>query len=65
MEQATFRELILRNVEAKNAAASGLDGVVCSPLEAALVKERCGADFRPSPPASGSRTVPPATRSGS
>ena len=23
----------------------GLDGVVCSPLEAALVKERCGADF--------------------
>ena len=30
---------------AKNAAASGLDGVVCSPLEAALVKERCGADF--------------------
>ena len=28
-----------------NAAASGLDGVVCSPLEAALVKERCGADF--------------------
>ena len=30
---------------AKNAAASGLDGVVCSPLEAALVKEHCGADF--------------------
>ena len=30
---------------AKNAASSGLDGVVCSPLEAALVKERCGADF--------------------
>lgn len=30
---------------AKNAAASGLDGVVCSPLEAALVKERCGGDF--------------------
>ena len=30
---------------AKNAAASGLDGVVCSPLEAALVKERCGAGF--------------------
>ena len=30
---------------AKNAAASGLDGVVCSPLEAALVKERCGANF--------------------
>ena len=30
---------------AKNAAASDLDGVVCSPLEAALVKERCGAGF--------------------
>ena len=30
---------------AGNAAASGLDGVVCSPLEAALVKERCGAGF--------------------
>ena len=30
---------------AQNAAASGLDGVVCSPLEAALVKERCGRDF--------------------
>ena len=30
---------------AKNAAASGLDGVVCSPLEAALVKECCGAGF--------------------
>lgn len=30
---------------ARNAAASGLDGVVCSPLEAALVKERCGGKF--------------------
>lgn len=30
---------------AKNAAACGLDGVVCSPLEAALVKERCGGAF--------------------
>ena len=30
---------------AKNAASSGLDGVVCSPLEAALVKERCGETF--------------------
>ncbi len=30
---------------AKNAAASGLDGVVCSPLEAALVKERCEDRF--------------------
>lgn len=30
---------------AENAAWSGLDGVVCSPLEAAKVKERCGAGF--------------------
>ena len=30
---------------AKNAADSGLDGVVCSPLEAALVKEKCGESF--------------------
>lgn len=30
---------------AANAAAAGLDGVVCSPLEAAVVKERCGKDF--------------------
>ena len=30
---------------ASNAKAAGLSGVVCSPLEAALVKEACGADF--------------------
>ena len=30
---------------AKNAAGCGLDGVVCSPLEAALVKENCGENF--------------------
>lgn len=30
---------------AKNAADSGLDGVVCSPLEAGKVKEACGKDF--------------------
>ncbi len=30
---------------AQNAARCGLDGVVCSPLEAALVKERCGSGF--------------------
>lgn len=30
---------------AKNAAGAGLDGVVCSPLEAALVKEHCGEGF--------------------
>ena len=30
---------------AHNAKLAGLDGVVCSPLEASLVKERCGKDF--------------------
>ncbi len=30
---------------ARNAKAAGLDGVVCSPLEARRVKETCGADF--------------------
>ena len=30
---------------AQNAQEAGLDGVVCSPLEAALVKEACGAEF--------------------
>ncbi len=30
---------------AKNAMTSGLDGVVCSPLEAGKVKEVCGANF--------------------
>ena len=30
---------------ARNACEAGLDGVVCSPLEAALVKEACGSGF--------------------
>lgn len=30
---------------ADNARKAGLDGVVCSPLEASLVKKRCGNDF--------------------
>ena len=30
---------------AENARAAGLDGVVCSPLEAGMVKEACGSDF--------------------
>ena len=30
---------------AQNAAKSGLDGVVCSPLEAGIVHEKCGQDF--------------------
>ncbi|WP_304965374.1 orotidine-5'-phosphate decarboxylase [uncultured Oscillibacter sp.] len=41
--EAPMAETVL--AYAKNAAASGLDGVVCSPLEAALVKERCGENF--------------------
>lgn len=30
---------------AQNAAAAGLDGVVCSPLEAGIVHEKCGSNF--------------------
>ena len=30
---------------ALNAKTAGLDGVVCSPLEAGIVKERCGKEF--------------------
>ncbi len=30
---------------AQNAKAAGLDGVVCSPLESALVKDACGGSF--------------------
>ena len=30
---------------ANNAKIAGLDGVVCSPLEASIVKERCGKEF--------------------
>ena len=30
---------------AANAKEAGLDGVVCSPLEASIVKDRCGRDF--------------------
>lgn len=30
---------------ARNAEIAGLDGVVCSPLEASIVKESCGQDF--------------------
>ena len=30
---------------AQNAKEAGLDGVVCSPLEAAMVKEACGSSF--------------------
>ena len=30
---------------AQNAREAGLDGVVCSPLEAAMVKDACGPQF--------------------
>ena len=51
-EQALREELLIDRpmdevvlAYAKNAAAAGLDGVVCSPLEAGRVHEACGADF--------------------
>ena len=51
-QEALERELLIpRPMEevvlayAKNAAAAGLDGVVCSPLEAGRVHESCGAGF--------------------
>ena len=33
------------HAHAKNAKDSGLDGIVCSPLEAGKVHELCGASF--------------------
>ncbi|MDE5773513.1 MAG: orotidine-5'-phosphate decarboxylase [Muribaculaceae bacterium] len=40
---ASINETICRY--ALNAKEAGLDGVVCSPLEAGMVKEACGVDF--------------------
>ena len=40
---APIDEVIVRY--ARNAREAGLDGVVCSPLEAAMVKQACGAAF--------------------
>ena len=40
---ATINECIAKYAE--NAKEAGLDGVVCSPLEASLVKEHCGKEF--------------------
>ncbi|MBR7183822.1 MAG: orotidine-5'-phosphate decarboxylase [Alistipes sp.] len=40
---ATINETIVKY--AQNAKAAGLDGVVCSPLEAELVKNNCSNDF--------------------
>lgn len=51
-EQAMREQLLIDNPidatiahYAHNAMEAGLDGVVCSPLEAAKVKEACGPDF--------------------
>lgn len=40
---ASINDTIVRY--ARNAHEAGLDGVVCSPLEAGMVKEACGKDF--------------------
>ena len=40
---ASLNDTIVKYAE--NAKAAGLDGVVCSPLEAAMVKEACGKEF--------------------
>ena len=40
---APMEEAVMRYAE--NARDAGLDGVVCSPHEAAAVKARCGAGF--------------------
>ena len=40
---ATINECIVKYV--RNAREAGLDGVVCSPLEARMVKDACGENF--------------------
>ena len=40
---ATINDTVVKY--AQNAKEAGLDGVVCSPLEAAMVKESCGTAF--------------------
>jgi len=40
---ASINDTIIKYAE--NAKAAGLDGVVCSPLEAGMVKDACGTDF--------------------
>ena len=51
-EERMHNELLIRGAMpevvmhyAQNAAAAGLDGVVCSPLEAGVVHEKCGKNF--------------------
>lgn len=40
---SSLEETVLHYAE--NAKNAGLDGIVCSPLEAGIVKKRCGRDF--------------------
>ena len=40
---ASINDTIVKYAE--NAKLAGLDGVVCSPLEAAMVKQACGKEF--------------------
>lgn len=40
---ASLQETVMHYAE--NAKNAGLNGIVCSPLEAGLVHERCGSDF--------------------
>lgn len=40
---ATLNDTVVKYAE--NAKAAGLDGVVCSPLEAGMVKDACGSAF--------------------
>ena len=43
MRAASINDTIIHY--AQNAKQAGLDGVVCSPLEAGMVKDACGKDF--------------------
>ena len=45
---ASINDTIVKYAE--NAKLAGLDGVVCSPLEAAMVKDACGKEFMPVTP---------------
>ena len=45
---ASINDTIVKYAE--NAKLAGLDGVVCSPLEAAMVKDACGKEFMTVPP---------------
>ena len=69
MEQELWIEKPIAEVVmhyAENAAHAGLDGVVCSPLEAGAVHERCGKDFLTvTPRRAALPTGTRATRSGS